>query len=487
MKCPSCAENTPNKATCHNCNVDITLYNKVHMMAARLYNKGLEQAQGRCLSAAIESLEMCIRLQKNHIEANNLLGVIYWEVGEIGKAMKYWLNSLSHQKDRNLAKFYLDKVKSSPTELKRFSDTMMLYNKSLEYFDQGSADIAIISLRKAISQNPNYVEAKVLLSLYYITNDQEEKAAELLKEVRKISKDHPRANQYWQSLSSDVTADQVSAPTPRTRRVKRVQPPRVKPLELQKPKPQEAQPESHKPQKPHKSEAVKANALIEPKPFKENIIAFVIGAICMLAVYAILIGPATTSKLKQEIKQAEDKEIQVQNKLDKLIQEQEETIATIEREKGALEKANQTLKKEQEIQQVALDLQNAQDLADQREWVEAAGKLENINKDSLGEHGPKYDELMATVYPRAGDLLYKDGYKEYQARNYAQAIALFEKSYFYAKEERYSDNALYMIGRSFEDQGETVQASQYYNSVEENYPGTDGAAKAQRRLRNLNR
>lgn len=468
MRCPSCAENTQNRIVCDNCDIDITLYNKVHMMAARLYNKGLEQAQGRCLSGAIKSLEMCIRLQKNHIEANNLLGIIYWEVGEVGRAIKQWLDSLSYKEEQNLAKFYLEKVRSSPTELARIGDTMILYNKSLEYMAQKSEDIAIISLRKAISQNPNYVEAKVLLSLYYITNNQETKAVELLKEALKTDKDHPRANRYWDNLSLDVTRSQVSPPQPMVHRVKKVQPARMQPIE------------------PKSPGAVKASKLIEPKPFKGNILAFVIGAICMLAVYAILITPSKTLELKQQIKLAEDKSVQVQNKLDKVMEEQEEAIASIEHEKGALEKVNQTLKKDQEIQQVALDLQTVQSLSDQREWAEAASKLSNINKDYLDDStSSQYDELVLTVYPSAGEALYNEGYREYSGKDYVQAIALFEKSYLYAKDQRYSDNALYMIGHSHEDLKQIEQAIQYYNSVVENYPGTDGAGMAQRRLRAL--
>ena len=197
MKCPSCEMNTDNATYCQNCNTDLLLYQKVHMMAARLYNKGLEQAQGRCLSGATETLLMCIRLQKKHIDARNLLGLVYWEVGEVGEAIKQWVISVAYQKTDNKANGYLNIIQRQPNQLAQYNDSILLFNKSLEYIRRGSEDIAIISLKKAISQTPNYIEAKALLSLYYITIGQDQQAKQLLKEILLNNKDHAKAIRYW--------------------------------------------------------------------------------------------------------------------------------------------------------------------------------------------------------------------------------------------------------------------------------------------------
>mgnify|MGYP000989620931 CR=1 FL=1 len=462
MKCPSCAKNTENTRKCDKCNIDIRAYKQVHMMAARLYNKGLEQAQGRSLSGAIESLTMCIRLQKNHIDANNLLGLVYFEVGEIGSAINYWLKSLSYKEENNIAKDYLEKVQSSPSQLTEYSNTMTLFNKSLEYMAQGSEDIAVISLRKAISQNPNYIKAKELLTLYYISNNQEAQAAQLLKEIFEISKDQAKANYYWDMIDPRFKTEEMEVA-------------KVKPVKINRPKPISAK---------EPTTTIEPGKIIEPRPFKGNIIAFIIGAVCMLGVYAMLITPSKTSELKQEIKQAQDKNSELQNQLEELEIEQKEMIANLEAEKGELEKTNLSLKKDQEIQEAKINLQGAQDLFAKREWVEAADKLNNINKDFItDETREEYEELVGAVYPRAGEELYNQGYRKYQSKEYVEAIELFEKSYSYAKEERYTDNVLYMIGRSYEAQENMEQAKQYYNSVIENYPDTDGAYNAKRRLK----
>lgn len=436
--------------------MDLFLNDKVHMVAGRLYNKGLQEAQGRCLSSAIDSLTMCIRLQKDHIDARNLLGLVYWEIGEVGQAIKHWVGSLSYQEKENMAEEYLETVQGDPGELAKYGDSIMLYNKSLQYLAQGSGDIAIISLRKAIAQNPNYVEAKTLLSLYYISKDEKTKAAELLEEVLETTRDNPRANLYWNYLDPESKIKKEEARKVVVPKVARIKPvgPGV------------------------------ANTMIQPKPIMGNIIAFIIGAICMLGVYSILIAPSKTADLKTEVKLAQDKGELLQEKLEVLIGEKEETIKGLEDEKLALEKANENLKQEQTVQEQVLELQASENLSKEKEWISAAGKLSIINREHLGEEREaQFDALIEEVYPRAGEQLYNEGYKEYQGKNYDTAIELLEKSYIYAKEARFSDNALYIIGRSYEAKENTEQANQYYQSTIDNYPGTDGASSAKKRLK----
>ena len=457
MKCPSCEMITENSTYCSNCNTDIVLYNKVHMMAVRLYNKGLGQAQGRCLSGAIDTLSMCIRLQKHHIDARNLLGIIYWEMGEVGQAMKQWVISLSYQKTDNLAGEYLEIIQNQPGKLQRYSDTITLFNKSLHHIDTGSEDIGIISLRKVIAQNPNYIEAKALLSLYYITKDQGKKAEELLKEIFKIDKDHPKATRYWVYLNlDDETEPEEELVTTKPKPMRNLQP--VAPKGV--------------------------NTMIQPKSTRSTILAFFFGAICMLAVYGTLIYPAKAASLKKEIKVAEEKETTLQGEFEIAKQEQQQVIKDLESKNDALEMANRALQDAQAVQTQILVFQEAQALSQSRQWIESADKLYTVGKDSLQQEAQaEYESLKANVYPKAADQLYRQGYNAYQKKTYSEAQELLEKSYLYAKDQYFSDNALFIIGRIYEDQGDTEKAKQYYESVIEKHPGTDSAYNAQSRLK----
>lgn len=458
MKCPSCEIITQDTTYCSNCNTDIILYKKVHMMAARLYNKGLEEAQGRCLSGAMDTLSMCIRLQKNHIDARNLLGLIYWEIGEVGQAMKQWVISLSYRKTDNLAGKYLEIIQKQPSQLERYSDTITSYNQSLQYMARGSEDIGLISLRKVIAQSPNYIEAKALLSLYYITNNQAAKAKELLKEILKVNKDHPKATRYWTELKLDnqEQKEEIEVKKPRQAPIRNLQPVAPK----------------------------MAASMIQPKPLTGTILAFVFGAICMLGVYSILIAPSKTSALEEQIKIIKQNETNLFNELEATRGQQEQALADLKAKNDLLEKANQALQEEQAIQGQVLVFQDAQVLAQNSQWIEAADKLATVDKNSLEDDlKVQYDTLVQNVYPKAGDRLYKEGYNQYQRKAYPEAQALLEKSYLYAKEEYFSDNALYIIGRSYEAQGNMEKAQQYYQSVIENHPGTDSDYNAKSRLR----
>ena len=47
------------------------------------YNQGLEQAAARDLSGATTKLRQSLQLNKRNIQARNLLGLIYYETGEV--------------------------------------------------------------------------------------------------------------------------------------------------------------------------------------------------------------------------------------------------------------------------------------------------------------------------------------------------------------------------------------------------------------------
>lgn len=455
MRCPSCGMITNNNTYCDNCNTNLVLYNKVHMMAIKLYNQGLEQAQGRYLSGAIETLSICIRIKKHYTDARNLLGLIYWEIGEIGQAIKQWVISSSYQKEDNIANDYLSYIQKNPSQLEQYKDTINLYNTALEYIKQGSDDMGVISLKRAISQNPTYIEAKCLLAFCYITSGQEDKATEIIKEVLKQDKDNPKAIRYLTNISPNVLAYKKE-----TMQNRKTQTKISKPLS-----------------------AKGAESMIRPKSLKGTIVAFVLGAICMLGVYGILIAPSKTANLEEQIKQIKNSEMELQSRLQQITDEKEESIQKLEQENKKLIETNEILKKEQEIQVQVQEFQRAQDLYKSREWVEAAELLYKLNKDYLDQDAKsQYDTLIKEVYPRAGEQLYRSGYNQYQRKNYTEAQELLEKSYIYEKDQYFSDNALYIIGRCYEAQGDIERAKQYYESVIEKYPGSDSAYNAKSKL-----
>lgn len=50
---------------------------KIRLVSNSFYNTGLELARIRDLTGAVQYLQKCLNLNKYHIEARNLLGLIY--------------------------------------------------------------------------------------------------------------------------------------------------------------------------------------------------------------------------------------------------------------------------------------------------------------------------------------------------------------------------------------------------------------------------
>ena len=80
MECYNCGFPLSELGYCTSCGADVRKYKKIMFTANRLYNDGLERASVRDLSGAIKSLRGALRCNKNHVDARNLLGLIYYEI-----------------------------------------------------------------------------------------------------------------------------------------------------------------------------------------------------------------------------------------------------------------------------------------------------------------------------------------------------------------------------------------------------------------------
>ena len=93
MICYHCGCNLTAHDFCTNCGVDVGLYKKIMAVSNLYYNEGLEKAGVRDLSGAIVSLRQSLKFNKNNIEARNLLGLVYFEMGEVVSALGEWVIS----------------------------------------------------------------------------------------------------------------------------------------------------------------------------------------------------------------------------------------------------------------------------------------------------------------------------------------------------------------------------------------------------------
>ena len=103
MRCYNCGCELSEHSFCTNCLADVTLYKKIIRTSNFFYNQGLEMAKVRDLSGAIVSLRQSLKFNKNNIKARNLLGLVYFEMGEVTAALCEWVISKNLKAKKNMA------------------------------------------------------------------------------------------------------------------------------------------------------------------------------------------------------------------------------------------------------------------------------------------------------------------------------------------------------------------------------------------------
>ena len=152
------------------------------------YNQGLEKASIRDLSGAIACLKQSLMYDKRNIRARNLLGLVYFETGEVVSALSEWVISKNLQPTRNLASEYINKLQANPNKLAAINETIKKYNHALMLCREGHEDMAAIQLRKILTQNSKLIKGYHLLALIQMKNGEWNKARRILKKAAKIDK-----------------------------------------------------------------------------------------------------------------------------------------------------------------------------------------------------------------------------------------------------------------------------------------------------------
>ena len=172
---------------------------KCRQISNSLYNVGLERAKIRDLTGAAEYLKKSLHFYKYQTDARNLLGLIYYEMGEVSDALMQWVISMNLQENKNPAEHFLEEVQGKPGKLETSAQTISKYNQALMHAQGGSDDLAVLQLKKVVDMNPNFVKAHLLLALLYMAREDYVKAGKSLYRVLQIDKQNPKA-QWYMSL-----------------------------------------------------------------------------------------------------------------------------------------------------------------------------------------------------------------------------------------------------------------------------------------------
>ena len=460
MICYNCGCRLSEKNFCTGCGADVTLYKKIMFASNRFYNEGLDKASVRDLSGAITSLRESLKLNKNNIEARNLLGLVYYERGEVVAALSEWVISKNIKEDKNIADDYINMIQNNPGRLETFNQTVKKYNQALLYCQQDSLDLAVIQLKKVLSMNPRFLQARQLLSLLYINNQDWDKAKKELDKCIKIDANNTMTLRYIKEVESMMPSEEE--------RVKK------------------------------KKEAIVYQSgndtVIQPVGKKEivgfqTLLNIIIGVVIGVGVAWYLVVPArvqhaqsqVNEQLKSVSEQLDAKTVQVDEltqQINDLTKEKDSLSSSLNEAQGV----NVAVEANTDLIEAALMYMNK--TADEQTIAE---ELELIDQDYLDNDATEsfktlYQTILEAVGPVVAKGYYNTGYEAFRTEEYDTAIENLEKAFKY---DATNGEALYNLAQSYNRSGDTDKAVETYKKVIELFPNTEKARKSENYIKDL--
>ena len=204
MRCRQCQTELNESSYCPGCGCDVSLQMRAYLISDLYYNQGLEKAQIRDLSGAVDLLVRSLKFNKRNIQARNLLGLVYFEMGEAVAALSEWVISDNMQTRGNLAADFIAQLQANANKLDTINLSIKKYNEALETCRAGHTDTAIIQLKKVLQQNPKLIKGYHLLALIYMNNGEYKKARRVLKKAIKIDHTNSTTLRFMKEIDEQL-------------------------------------------------------------------------------------------------------------------------------------------------------------------------------------------------------------------------------------------------------------------------------------------
>ncbi len=451
MNCPKCGhEITRWRKRCEICGQEISVYERLVRISNSFYNKGLERAKVRDLSGAILMLKKSLEINKENTDARNLLGLVYFEMGEVVAAISEWVISQNFQPGDNDANYFLKKVQSDKVAFDGMNQVIKKFNIALGNAKRQDDDLAILQLKRVISQNPKFVRALLLLALVYLKNCEYEKARRCLARVQKIDVGNVTALRYLEEIRLN-TQPGGQAPQENTRDLDDAS---------------------------ISSQIVPVTTYREDKPNFMAFITFFLGLLIGVAVIYYMAVPNIRQNIKEEYNKKEKNYSAIISEKDVTISSLNSTIRILESKVDDLER---TIRREEGY--TLIDYEPLLDLLfsyqeylklekpsieQTEELITASEELDMTEMTDLSAVA-LFDAMVEDLKVRAGAqyltegmLLYGNGYHE-------EALVVFEKAYVYTPDE---PEVVYHLARIYHGLGDLEQAKALYEILLEDHQGS---------------
>ena len=468
MVCYNCGCRLSEHDFCTGCGVDVGLYKKIIYMSNRYYNDGLDKASVRDLSGAIVSLRQSLKFNKNNIEARNLLGLVYFEMGETVAALSEWVISKNLRPKKNIADDYIDMIQTNQSRLDAINQTIKKYNQALLYCYQDSQDLAVIQLKKVLSYNPKYVKAHQLLALLYINIEEWEKAHKELLKCSQIDTNNTTTLRYLKEVEHMLM-------------------------------PEEGEKNVAKKKKPSE-DVIRYQSgnetIIQPMNMNErkgltSLLNLGIGLIIGIAIARFMILPAQIQNAKADINaelrivsEQSDAKTATIDELNQKVQSLSDLNVTLKEELQSYQGTDGALKATDGLMMaVSTYLTNPEDVETIAVYMESLELEEGEDVTRTASFDTLESSFLELVSPQLATYYYETGYASYRSDDYENAIPNLERAYHY---DNTNGDALFYLGNSYRRTGNNDKAKEIYAQVIDDFPGTEKSRNSETYLAEIN-
>lgn len=423
---------------------------KCHRIANSYYNQGLEKAGIRDLTGAVVCLKKSVHYNKYHIDARNLLGLIYYEMGEVAEALVQWVISSNFQPADNRATYYLGEIQGKPGRLEVVSQNVKKYNQALIHAQTGSDDLAVLQLTRVVEVNPQFVKAHLVLALLYMNRDDYTKAGRSLYKVLQIDKNNPKAQWYMSIVKANTGKADI---------------------------------EKKKLKNAFSHRQMQDDDIIIPPTYKENtgwqtVLNIVAGLVLGVAAFIFLVMPANTRALNEQHNQEMLRVSEQLNQKSLEIDSMEEEMAVFQSERDAAKESLQSIVDSNggelsQYQQVIDILKAYKD----NNFELAVQLYADLNPTVISDEGTQaiIAEIRGEMEAEGYKVLETLGDNAVTAGDYAAALDYYQKSL-----NIHPDNpqVIFDMAMVYKTTEEKDKSNELFGQVIMNYSGTELADKA---------
>lgn len=430
---------------------------KAVLISNAYYNRGLEKARVRDLSGARESLKISIAINKYNIDARNLLGLIYCEMGEVVEALSQWVISKNLQAKDNVAGRYISTVQSNQAKFESVTNNIKKYNIALRYVYEDNIDMATIQLKKVVSTNPHMLKAQLLLALLYIKDGDYAKARKPIAMVLRYDKNNTLALRYMAETEAQLKQKNKDSST-RVGVRKKYEPEVDRPLS-------------------GNDVIVPRSSYKEPSNGAITAVNILVGMVVGAALIWFLITPARYKGLTAEYNNSirEYSEQLSANNVE--INQLNDELENIRKQKNTLEMKLSEVSGSDGNNKLLTAVITAANQYIANDTTAAAEALVDVDVSKLPVDEAKtlYNKISGATMNSAAQDLHDRGMSSYNKKDYTAAADYFARSY---KCDKTRGDSVYYAAKSYIALKDTENAKKYYQIIVDNFKSSGYFAEA---------